>query len=162
MLEALSSGLGLDVSLSMMMGELPNRVPQAVRLESFFPEVQKPYKPQIGLETEVLNLLENGRAKSNCNTDLENSPLATFVVKMVGFDEMRYQCDRTQEFFRANFNADDFITDFNPIVTEIVVNSILKLFDSRRATIYRYYNITSELKSKSQTNFPVRPFQSNS
>lgn len=48
MLEALSSGLGLDVSLSMMMGELPNRVPQAVRLESFFPEVQKPYKPQIG------------------------------------------------------------------------------------------------------------------
>ena len=81
---------------------------------------------------------------------------------MVGFDEMRYQCDRAQEFFRANFDADDFITDFNPIVTEIVVDSILKLFDSRRATIYRYYNITSELKSKSQTNFPVRPFQSNS
>ena len=71
MLEALSSGLGLDVSLSMMMGELPNRVPQAVRLESFFPEVQKPYKPQIGLETEVLNSLENGRAKSNRH--LQNS-----------------------------------------------------------------------------------------
>ena len=162
LLEALSSGLGLDASLAMMMGELPDRAAQGVRLESFFPEIQKPYQPKIGLETEVLNLLENGRAKSNCNTDLENSPLATFVVKMVGFDEMRYQCDRTQEFFRANFDADDFITDFNPIVTEIVVDSILKLFDSRRATIYRYYNITSELKSKSQTNFPVRPFQSNS
>ena len=74
----------------MMMGELPDRAAQGVRLESFFPEVQKPYKPKIGWEAEVLNLLENGRAKSNCNTDLENSPLATFVVKMVGFDEMRY------------------------------------------------------------------------
>ena len=48
MLEALSSGLGLDVSLSMMMGELPNRVAQGVRLESFFPEIQKPYQPKIG------------------------------------------------------------------------------------------------------------------
>ena len=161
MLEALSSGLGIDVSLSMMMGELPNLAPQSVRLESFFPKIEKPYQPKIGLEAEVFNLLENGRAKGNCNTDLENSPLATFAVKMVGFDEMRYQCDRAKEFFKENLNGDDFISDFNPIVTEIVVDSILKLFDNRRATIYRYYNITSELKSKPQTNFPARPLPSN-
>ena len=48
MLEALSSGLGLDASLAMMMGELPNRAAQGVRLESFFPEIQKPYQPKIG------------------------------------------------------------------------------------------------------------------
>lgn len=161
LLEALSSGLGIDVSLAMMMGELPDRVAKGVRLESFFPEIEKPYKPQSGLEAEVFNLLENGRAKSSSNTDLENSPLATFVVKIVGFDEMRYQCDRAKEFFRQNLEADDFICDFNPIVTEIVVDSILKLFDSRKSTIYRYYEITSELKSKPQTNSPGRPFLSN-
>ncbi|MCY7383392.1 MAG: hypothetical protein LH628_12565 [Microcoleus sp. CAN_BIN18] len=161
LLEALSSGLGLDVSLAMMMGELPDKATQGVRLESFFPEIEKPYEPKIGVEAEVLNLLENGRAKSNYNTDLENSPLATFMVKIVGFDEMRYQCDRAKQFFRENLDADDFISDFNPIVTEIVVDSILKLFDSRKATIYRYYNITSELKSKPQTNSPGRPFLSN-
>lgn len=159
LLEALSSGLGLDVSLSMMMGELPNQSAQSVRLESFFPEIEKPYQPKIGLEAEVFNLLENGRAKSNCNTDLENSPLATFVVKMVGFDETRYQCDRAKEFFKENLNADDFISDFNPIVTEIIVDSILKLFDNRRSTINRYYDIISELKSKPQTNFSARPFR---
>ena len=161
LLEALSSGLGLDVSLAMMMGQLPDKANPGVRLESFFPEIEKPYEPKIGIEAEVFNLLENGRAKSSSNTDLENSPLATFIVKVVGFDEMRYQCDRAKEFFRENLDADDFITDFNPIVTEIVVDSIIKLFDSRKATIYRYYDITSDLKSKPQTNFLGRPFRSN-
>jgi hypothetical protein len=91
---------------------------------------------------------------------LEISPLTTFVVKIVGFDEMRYQCDRAKEFFRQNLNAYDFISGFNPIVTEIVIDSILKLFDSRKSTIYRYYDITSKLKSQAQTNFPDRPFRS--
>ena len=161
LLEALSSGLGLDVSLAMMMGELPDKANRGVRLESFFPVIDKPHKAQTGLEAEVLNLLENGRAQSSSNTDLENSPLATFMVKVVGFEEMRYQCDRAKEFFRENLTADDFISDFNPIVTEIVVDSIIKLFDSRKSTIYRYYDISSELKSKPQTNLPIRLSQSN-
>ncbi|MCZ0899888.1 hypothetical protein ON021_08235, partial [Microcoleus sp. HI-ES] len=88
LLEALSSGLGIDVSLAMMMGGIPDQSVNCVRLESFFPEIEKPYQPKIGLEAEVLNLLENGRAKSTSKTDLENSPLTTFVVKIVGFGEM--------------------------------------------------------------------------
>ncbi len=161
LLEALSSDLGIEVSLAMMMGGIPDKTANCVRLESFFPEIEKPYKPKISLEAEVLNLLENGRAKSTSNTDLEISPLTTFVVKIVGFDEMRYQCARAKELFRQNLNADDFISGFNPIVTEIVIDSILKLFDSRKSTIYRYYDITSKLKSQPQTNFPDRHFRSN-
>ena len=161
LIEALSSGLGLDVSLAMMMGELPDRVSQGVRLESFFPKIDKPLEPKTSMELKVLDLLENGRANSSSNTDLKNSPLATFVVKIVGFDEMQYQCDRAKEFFKNHLSYDDFISDFNPIVTEIIVDSIIKLFDSRKSTIQRYYDITSELKSKPQTNFPVRPFPSN-
>ncbi|NJL68026.1 MAG: hypothetical protein HC786_04175 [Richelia sp. CSU_2_1] len=161
LLEAISSGLGVDVSLAMMMGENPNLVSESFRLEAFFPEIKQPYKSQTDLEAEVFNLLENGRAKSSSNADLENSPLAAFMVKIVGFDEMRYQCDRAKEMFRENISADEFISDFNPIVSEIVVDSIIKLFDSRKATIERYYTLTSELKSKPQTNFPARPFLSN-
>jgi hypothetical protein len=156
MIEALSSGLGLDVSLAMVMGELPDRVSGGVRLESFFPEIKQPLEPKTALEAEVLNLLENGRAKSSTYTDLENSPLTTFMVKFVGFDEMRYQCDRAKEFFKQNIDPDDFITDFNPIVTEIVIDSIIKLFDSRKTTIMRYYEITSELKSQPHTSFQAR------
>ncbi|MFB8796516.1 MAG: hypothetical protein U7126_20375 [Microcoleus sp.] len=156
MIEALSSGFGLDVSLAMVMGELPDRVSGGVRLESFFPEIKQPLEPKTALEAEVLNLLENGRAKSSTYTDLENSPLTTFMVKSVGFDEMRYQCDRAKEFFKQNIDPDDFITDFNPIVTEIVIDSIIKLFDSRKTTIMRYYGITSELKSKPHTSFQER------
>jgi hypothetical protein len=160
LLEALSSDLGIEVSLAMMMGGIPDKAANCVRLESFFPQIEKPYQPKIGLEAEVLNLLENGRAKSTSQTDLENSPLTTFVVKIVGFDEMRYQCDRAKEFFLQNLDADDFISDFNPIVTEIVIDSILKLFDSRKSTIYRYYDITSKLKSQPKRNFSDRPFRS--
>lgn len=161
LIEALSSGLGVDVSLAMMMGELPDRISNGVRLESFFPEIKKPLEPKTALETEVFNLLEYGRAKSSSNNDLENSPLATFVVKIVGFDEIQYQCDRAKEFFKENLSADDFINDFNSIVTEIIVDSIIKLFDSRKSTINHYYDITSQLKSKPQTNFLARPFPSN-
>ncbi len=161
LIEALSSGLGLDVSMAMMMGELPNLVSQGVRLESFFPEIEKPLEPKTSMESKVLDLLENGRANSNYNTDLKHSPLATFVVKIVGFDEMQYQRDRAKEFFNETLSYDDFIADFNPNVTEIIVDSIIKLFDSRKSTIQRYYDITSQLKSKLQTNFPVRPFPSN-
>jgi hypothetical protein len=161
LIEALSSGLGLDVSLSTMMGELPDRTSESVRLESFFPEIEKPLQPKTDMELKVLDLLENGRANSNSNSDLTNSPLATFVVKSVGFEEMKYQCDRAKEFFRENLSADDFIADFNPVVTEIIVDSIIKLFDSRKSTIQRYYDITSQLKSKRQTNFPARPLPSN-
>ncbi|MBE9123139.1 hypothetical protein IQ269_20630 [Tychonema sp. LEGE 07199] len=161
LLEALSSSLGIDVSLAMMMGELPDRTVGGVRLESFFPEIEKPYNPKNSLESEVLNLLENGRAKSNSKSDLEHSPLATFVVKIVGFDEMRYQCDRAKELFKQNLEADEFITDFNPIVIKIVVDSILQLFESRKSTIYRHYQIISELRSKPQTNFQERHFLSN-
>lgn len=162
LIEALSSGWGLDVSLAMVMGELPDRVSGGLRLESFFPEIAKPLEPKTAIEAEVLNLLENGRAQSSSYTDLENSPLATFMVKMVGFDEMRYQRDRAKEFFKENLNSDDFITDFNPTVTEIVVDSIVKLFDSRKSTIQRYYGITSELKSKPHSSFQERLFPSNS
>jgi hypothetical protein len=162
LLEAISSGFGVDVSLAMVMGENPNLVSEGFRLESFFPEVKKPYKPHTDLEAEVFNLLENGRAKSSSNADLENSPLAAFMVKIVGFDEMRYQCARAKEMFRENISYDEFISDFNPIVSEIVIDSILKLFDGRKGTIERYYNLTSELRSKPQTSLPVPPFLSNS
>lgn len=160
LIEALASGLGLDVSLAMVMGELPDKVSGGLRLESFFPEITKPLEPKTALEAEVLNLLENGRAKSSSYNDLENSPLATFMVKIIGFDEMRSQCDRAKEFFKENLDADDFIAEFNPTVTEIVVDSIIKLFDSRKTNIMRYYGITSELKSKPHSSFQERLSQS--
>lgn len=155
LVEAISLSIGLDVTLATMMGELPDESSGGVHLKSFIPDIPNAYPPKTALEREVLYLLEKGRAEST-RYDLENSPLATLIAKSVGFDEIQYQCKQAKEFFKENISAADFISEFNLTVTEIVIEALLKLFDSRKSAISRYYyGITSESKPKAPTNSQV-------
>lgn len=53
-LEALSFRIGRDISLSTMMGELPQEDMTVVGLEQFLPEISEPYQPSTPIEAEVL------------------------------------------------------------------------------------------------------------
>lgn len=153
LMESLAFSLGFDVSLATIMGELPYQDYRGVRLETFLPKVLAPYHPKNDLELEVLDLLENGRAKS-ATADLKDSPLATFMVKSLGFEEMQKQCARAKEFFKGNLSAVDFISNFDAAVTQPVVDALLKLFENRKLAINSYYNgIISDAKPKPQTNY---------
>ncbi len=133
-LEALSLRLGQDVSLAIMMGELPNSGIYIGRLGDSFPDLIKPYQPSTDIENEVLYLLEVGR--SNGNTyDLKNSPLATFVVKYIGFDGIRQMKERSQEFFQGTISSEDFLASCNPDMTQIIINEVIKLLDNRKAAL---------------------------
>jgi hypothetical protein len=146
-IEAISLRVGLDIPLSTMMGELPEKGnSKAKKLEDFLPIYPDAYQPKNELENTVLNLLEKGRTKSSAY-DIKHSPLATFFIKAMGFEEIEHQLDHAKEFFKQLNAAEDlpakisaakvFITGFNSTVTNQVTEGILKVFDSRREALSR-------------------------
>ncbi len=142
--EAISFAIGLDVPITIMMGELPGRGYNFVQLVSFLPTIENKFPPRNDIEAEVLNLIENGRAQHS-DRDLDNSPLATLIVKTIGFDAVREQCDRAKAFFQGNLTTEDFVTHFPPSVKEIVINAVLKLFESRSNAVREYYCIKPDM-----------------
>ena len=135
-IEALSSSIGPDVPLVIMMGNMPDGNCNSPRLENFIPLVANAYQPKNDLEREVMNLLEKGRAKS-AKYDLEHSPLATFMVKSMGFEEMRCQCNRAKAFFKEEITAVDFISEFDPTVAKVLIDGVVKLFESHKNALTR-------------------------
>ncbi len=71
-----------------MVGELPSKGYIPAHLEDFLPDIFNPYKSKNYLECEVLTLLAEGRSK-NAAYDMINSPLTTFMVRYLGFDEIK-------------------------------------------------------------------------
>lgn len=135
-LEALSLRLGQDVSLAIMMGELPDSGISVGRLGDSFPTLFHPQQPTTVLEKEVLYLLEVGR--SNGSTyDLKTSPLTTFVVKYIGFDGIRQMRKRSQAFFQGTISSEEFLSSCNADMVKIIANEVIELLDNRKAALSR-------------------------
>ena len=133
-LEALSVRIGRDISLSTMMGELPQEDMHVVGLEQFLPEVSEPYQPSTSIEAEVLKLLDKGRTVDS-SYDVKNSPVATFMVKSMGFSEMQRMLELSKEFFRGNINSEELIARCDSYVISTIKSAVLQLFDSRKAAL---------------------------
>ncbi|MDY6936525.1 MAG: hypothetical protein SWY16_02575 [Cyanobacteriota bacterium] len=134
--EALSLRVGLDIPVSTMMGELPSQSPEGAHFEDYIPEILNAYPPKNDLEKEVLTLLEEGRNQSSIH-DIKHSPIATFMVKVVGFDEIRIQLDRAKKFFDREISPEDFLAGCNKKVTEVITNAVVKVFDCRKSALQR-------------------------
>jgi len=132
--EALSLRVGLSIPLSTMMGDHPSQTPKCAQLEDFIPDIQTKHPPQTDLEREVLTLLSRGRTQ-NAAYDIKHSPLATFMVKLVGFEEIRRQRQRAQEFFQETRSAEDFLAGCDPQLIEAIATGVLQLFDSRKSAL---------------------------
>jgi hypothetical protein len=137
LLEALSLRIGIDIPLSTMMGELPYQNSGASHWEDFIPKIPHTFPPRTEVEREVTMLLEVGRAEDP-EYDLKNSPLSTFVVRKLGFDEILRQLQQAKKFFAGELSSENFIADCDPTTIEIVVNGIVKLLDSRKSAIRTY------------------------
>lgn len=135
-LEALSLRLGQDISLAIMMGELPNSGVYIGRLGDSFPEITKPYQGNNELEMEVLDLLEVGR--SNGNTyDLKNSPLTTFVVKYIGFDSIRQMKEKVYDFFQGTISSEFFLANCDADLVKVIVKEVVNLLENRKIALSR-------------------------
>ncbi len=133
-LEALSFRVGRDISLSTMMGELPLEDTHVLGLEQLLPEVIAPHKPSSPIEAEVLDLLDKGRTVDS-SYDVKNSPVATFMVKSIGFAEMQRMLTLSKEFFKGNLTSEELIASCDPHVISMIKGAVLQLFDSRKAAL---------------------------
>ncbi len=133
-LEALSYRLARDIPLSTMMGEL--RVPgfKTSVLEDYLPNRQIAYPLETQLEKEVLDLLAIGRNQES-PYDIKNSPVATFIIKSIGFAETENFLKKAQEFFAGHISSEEFLSYCAPDVIETISSGVMKLFDSRKTAL---------------------------
>ena len=133
-LEALSYRLGRDIPLSTMMGEL--RVPgfKASVLEDYLPSRKIAYPLESQLEKEVLDLLAIGRNQES-PYDIKNSPVATFIIKSIGFAETENFLKKAQEFFAGHISSEEFLSYCAPDVIDTISAGVMKLFDSRKTAL---------------------------
>ena len=135
-LEALSLRLGQDISIAIMMGELPNSGISVGRMGDSFPTIFNPHQPTIDLEKEVLYLLEVGRS-NGATYDLKTSPLTSFVVKYIGFDGIRELREQVQAFFTGMISSEEFLASCHADMTQIITNEVIKLLDNRKVALSR-------------------------
>jgi hypothetical protein len=132
--EALSLRIGRDIPLATMMGELPGRGLPSAQLENFLPSISVLVPPKTAIEQEVLDLLEKGRSKSS-NYDVKNSPVATYIVKSIGFQEARHLLLQAKEFFKGGLSAEEFLGLCDRSLVETIVKAVLQVFESRKTAM---------------------------
>jgi hypothetical protein len=133
-IEALSQRIGQDIPLATMMGELPGRGLPIAQLENFLPNIPISIPPANPIEQEVLELLEKGRSRSS-SYDVKNSPVATFIIKSIGFPSARLLLLQAKEFFKQNLTGEELLAVCNPDVVETIVRAVLQVFESRKTAM---------------------------
>jgi hypothetical protein len=130
-LEALSLRFGRVIPVSTLMGEMPSEGFSAVSLVDFLPQNPNSHEPKTELQQLVLTLLDEGRSQSS-SYDIKNSPLATYMVKCLGFDELLHQRNRAQQFFQDKISHEEFLAGCDSNIEKTVTDGIVQLFDSRK------------------------------
>lgn len=133
-IEALSRRIGRDVPLATITGELPSSGVPIPQLETFLPHISTPVAADTELEQEVLHLLEKGRHQSS-SYDIKNSPVSTFIVKSIGFPEVRRLLVPAKEFFIGQLAAEGFLEMCDREVVSTIVRGILQVFENRKAAM---------------------------
>lgn len=134
--EAVSQRLGSEVPLATMMGELPQRGTPDAQMESFLPAVTQPVRPQGALQTQVLELLEVGRSQES-SYDVKHSPVATFVVKSLGFARAEELLEVAREFFLGRVTGEEFLQRCDAPIVEAIVTGVYRVFEIRLRAIKR-------------------------
>ncbi|MEG4284619.1 hypothetical protein QUB68_15935 [Microcoleus sp. A006_D1] len=133
-LEALSYRLGRDIPLSTMMGELRAPGFKTSVLEDYLPNRQIAYPLESQLEKEVLDILAIGRNQES-PYDIKNSPVATFIIKSIGFAETENFLKKAQDFFAGDISSEEFLSYCAPDIIETISSGVMKLFDSRKMAL---------------------------
>ncbi len=133
-IEALSLRIGREIPLATMMGELPFLGCSLAQLENFLPTVNTQFPPETTLEWEVMDLLEKGRSQAS-SYDIKNSPVATFIIKSIGFPAARQLLEEARAFFHGSLSAEDFLARCDRPIVEPICHAVQQVFESRKVAI---------------------------
>lgn len=129
-LEALATRYGIDTQLSTLMGDLPFGQCRPPRLSDFLPIVAAPYRPRTDVERDVMAFLEFGR-RQEIDYDIPNSPLSSFLVKELGFEELQKQLVEAKRFFQGDLAPEHFLLGFRSDLIAVITYAILELMKTR-------------------------------
>jgi len=133
-IEALSQRIGQEITLATIMGELPGRGLPAAQLENFLPQIPVAVPPATAVEREVMALLEKGRSKSS-SYDVRNSPVATYIIKSIGFVEAKRLLVQAKEYFKKSIGPEEFLAMCDRPVVETIVQGVVQVFEKRKAAM---------------------------
>jgi hypothetical protein len=63
---------------------------------------------------------------------VKHSPVATFLVKSLGFDRVRSLIPVAKHLFRGDMSYGEFLQHIEPAVVNQIITATLQLFDQRR------------------------------
>jgi hypothetical protein len=129
-LEAISYRLGRNIPLSTLMGELPRPGTITPTLAQFLPDVLITQEPATTLQTEVLDLLIQGRNQESVY-DLKNSPVATYIIKSIGFSSVGHLLKQAKAFFAGAISATEFLRELKSEVLSTIINAVEQVFANR-------------------------------
>lgn len=129
-LEALATRYSIDTQLSTLMGDLPSKQNRPPRLSDFLPKVAEPHRPCTDVERDVMAFLEFGR-KQDIDYDIPNSPLSSFLVQELGFDEINLQLAEAKRFFHGELSPEQFLIGFRSDVIAVITYAIFELMKTR-------------------------------
>ncbi len=118
------------------MGELPRPGTNTPTLDQCLPNISIAQPPETALEAEVLALLVQGRNQES-DYDLKNSPVATFIIKSIGFASVEPLLKQAKAFFNGAISATDFLAEFKPEVFDTILNAVVQVFEKRIAVLNR-------------------------
>ncbi|MBL6985473.1 MAG: hypothetical protein ISR72_00260, partial [Methylobacter sp.] len=126
-IEALALITGGDCPVSMFLGDIRSPYGAPDRVEDFLPVVNT----VADINTELLQVLEEGRAQKSCK-DLTESPLTAFMYRFLGHEGTQYALQQSKRMFAGELQAFDFIKELNFDMISAIIVACAQIAISRR------------------------------
>ncbi len=139
-LEALGDITGGDAPVALFMGAI-DREEDAPRLEDFLPQVRT--DTSVDELSTLFGLLAFGRASSS-SFDLQNSPLALFIYKKLGWDRIQHLLGRAKMMFQGELSAAGFLAELPPDMVIAITQACAKMASTRREALLAYAQFVTQ------------------
>jgi hypothetical protein len=118
------------------MGEVRRRDQQIMRMEDYLGEVKN---PQIGLNQELLKLLEEGRSHES-NFDMKSSIIGAFIYKGIGDQQVEILFESVQNFFQNKISAINLLQKYPPEIIRRIILACAEISSTRRNALLKLSN----------------------
>jgi hypothetical protein len=133
-LEALGDITGGDAPVALFMGAIDGGE-DARRMEDYLPQVRA--DTSVDELSTLFGLLAFGRASSS-SFDLQNSPLALFIYKKLGWDRIQHLLGRAKVMFQGELGAADFLAELPPDMLIAITRACAAMASTRREALLAY------------------------
>ena len=139
-LEALADITGGDAPVALFMGAI-DRGENARRFEDYLPQIKT--DTSVDELSTLFGLLAFGRASSS-SFDLQNSPLALFIFKKLGWDRIQRLLERAKMMFRGELSAAEFLTELPPNMVIEITRACAAMASTRREALLAYAQFVAQ------------------